>query len=104
MVKFDMGAAWDDAMTLVRAHLPLTVVLAGLFFFLPSVSAALLRPAPLSPPHNATPHQLCALLCVHILPLLPLLAAVMLSSTLVSIALLLLCLSRSSSSFFFSLR
>src|SRR3546814_11542539 len=52
MVKFDMGAAWDDAMTLVRAHLPLTGVLAGLFFFLPGIAAALLGPAPLAPPDN----------------------------------------------------
>src|SRR3546814_7879290 len=62
MVKFDMGAAWDDAMTLVRAHLPLTGVLAGLFFFLPGVAAALLGPAPLAPPDNATPDQISALL------------------------------------------
>src|SRR3546814_6170941 len=88
MVKFDMGAAWDDAMTLVRAHLPLTGVLAGLFFFLPGVAAALLGPAPLAPPDNATPDQISALLWEQMRQPLPWLGGVRIALTHGSIAIL----------------
>ena len=98
MVKFDMGAAWDDAMTLVRAHLPLTGVLAGLFFFLPGIAAALLGPAPLVPPDNATPDQISTLLWEQMRQQLPWLGAVMIASTLGSIAILRLWLARSGTS------
>ena len=76
MVKFDMGAAWDDAMTLVKAHLPLTSILAGIFFFLPSLSLAILGPAPLTPPANATPDQLFAMAMADLRQQLPLLLGV----------------------------
>src|SRR3546814_1885784 len=76
LVKFDSVAAWDDAMTLDRAPLPLTGVLAGLFFFLPGVAAALLGPAPLAPHDNATPAQISALLWEQMRQQLPWLGAV----------------------------
>ena len=98
MIKFDMGAAWDDAMTLVRAHLPLTSVLAGLFFFLPGIAAALLGPAPLAPPGNATPEQISALFWEQLRQQLPWLAMVMVASTLGSIAILRLWLARAGTS------
>ncbi|MBN8844985.1 MAG: hypothetical protein J0H88_17235 [Sphingomonadales bacterium] len=98
MLKFDMGAAWDDAMTLVRAHLPLTSVLAGLFFFLPGMVAALLGPAPLAPPPNATPDQLSAMLREQFAQQIPWLGAVMVASTLGSVAILRLWLARTGTS------
>lgn len=98
MTKFDMGAAWDDATTLVRAHLPLTGVLAGLFFFLPGMVMALLGPAPLSPPANATPDQLSAMVMADLRQQLPWLLAVTMASTLGSVAILRLWLARAGTS------
>lgn len=94
MTKFDMGAAWDDATTLVRAHLPLTGVLAGLFFFLPGMAMALLGPVQLAPPDNATPDQLMAMLMADMRQQLPWLLAITMASTLGSIAILRLWLAR----------
>lgn len=98
MVKFDMGAAWDDATTLVRAHLPLTSILAGLFLFLPGMAMALLGPAPLAPPANATPDQLSVMLLADLRQQLPWLLAIAVASTLGSVAILRLWLARSGTS------
>ena len=98
MVKFDMGAAWDDATTLVRAHLPLTSILAGLFLFLPNMAMALLGPAPLAPPANATPEQLSAMLMADLRQQLPWFLAIAVASTLGSVAILRLWLARSGTS------
>lgn len=98
MTKFDMGAAWDDAMTLVRAHLPLTGVLVGLFFFLPGMVMALLGPAPLAPPANVTPEQLNAMVWADLRQQFPWLMAVTMASTLGSLAILRLWLARSGTS------
>lgn len=38
MHKLSMSAAWDDAMVLLRSHLPLTSTLAAVFFFLPALA------------------------------------------------------------------
>ena len=98
MAKFDMGAAWDDAVTLVRAHLPLTSVLAGLFLFLPGMAMAILGPEPLAPAGNATPDQLGAMLVEEMRQQIPWLLAVMVASTLGSVAILRLWLARSGTS------
>src|SRR3546814_18820323 len=70
-------------------------VLAGLFFFLPGIAAALLGPAPLAPPDNATPDQISTLLWEQMRQQLPWLGAVMIASTIGSIAILRLWLARS---------
>lgn len=98
MVKFDMGAAWDDATTLVKAHLPLTGILAGIFLFLPGMALALLGPVPLAPPTNTTPDQVFALALADMRQQLPWLLAVALASTLGSVAILRLWLARSGTS------
>jgi hypothetical protein len=54
-LKFDMGAAWNDALALTRLHRPLVATLAGVFLFLPQLAVALLGPgdpafAPGAPP------------------------------------------------------
>ncbi len=98
MVKFDMGAAWDDATTLVKAHLPLTGILAGIFLFLPGMALALLGPLPLTPPANATSDQLMGLMMADMRQQLPWLLAVALASTLGSVAILRLWLARSGTS------
>lgn len=98
MVKFDMGAAWDDATTLVKAHLPLTGILAGIFLFLPGMALALLGPAPLTPPADAKPDQLFALLMADMRQQLPWLLAIAVASTLGSVAILRLWLARAGTS------
>lgn len=98
MAKFDMGAAWDDAMTLVRAHVPLTGVLAGFFFFLPGMVMALLGPTPLAPPGNVTPDQLSAMVMADLRQQLPWLLAITMASSLGSVAILRLWLARAGTS------
>jgi hypothetical protein len=98
MVKFDMGAAWDDATTLVKAHLPLTGILAGVFLFLPGMAVALLGPQPLTPPENATPEQALALLEASMWQQMPWLLAIAIISTLGSVAILRLWLARAGTS------
>lgn len=98
MVKFDMGAAWDDAMTLVKAHLPLTSILAGIFLFLPGMALALLGPLPLTPPANITPDQAFAMLLADMRQQFPWLLALAIASTLGSVAILRLWLARSGTS------
>lgn len=98
MTKFDMGAAWEDATALVRAHLPLTGILAGLFFFLPGMAVALLGPVPLAPPANATPEQLSGMLMADLRLQFPWLLAIVVASTIGSVAILRLWLARSGTS------
>jgi hypothetical protein len=43
-MKFDMGRAWNDAAALLRANLQVVLVVAGVFFFLPSLALVLLLP------------------------------------------------------------
>ena len=54
MAKFDMGAAWDDAIQLLKAHRPLTGTIAAVFLFLPALAVAWFGPAPIEPPAEAT--------------------------------------------------
>lgn len=98
MVKFDMGAAWDDATTLVKAHLPLTSILTGIFLFLPGMALALLGPTPFAPPADATPDQLMTLMMADMRQQLPWLLAIAVASTLGSVAILRLWLARAGTS------
>lgn len=98
MTKFDMGAAWDDATALVKAHLPLTGILAGIFLFLPGMALALLGPAPLAPPDNATPDQLATLMMADLRQQVPWLLGIAIASTLGSVAILRLWLARGGTS------
>ena len=34
-MKFDMGAAWNEAMRLISGNLQVIAIVAGVFFFLP---------------------------------------------------------------------
>src|SRR3546814_20764477 len=80
---------------LVRAHLPLTGLLAGLFFFLPGMVRALFGPAPLAPPANVSAEQLNAMVMADLRQQFPWLLAVTMASTLGSLAILRLWLARS---------
>ncbi|MDK2761077.1 MAG: hypothetical protein KYX64_06925 [Sphingopyxis sp.] len=53
MAKFDMGAAWDDSLQLLKAHVALTATIAGVFLFLPTLAVAWFGPVPIEPPPGA---------------------------------------------------
>lgn len=58
MTKFDMGAAWDDTLLLLKSHTALIVTIAGVFFFLPALAFAWFGPVPVEPPAGADFDQL----------------------------------------------
>jgi hypothetical protein len=58
MVKFDMGAAWDDTQQLLKSHSALIGTIAGVFLFLPSLGVAWFGPTPIEPAANATFDQI----------------------------------------------
>ena len=60
-MKFDMGAAWRDAVALIGANREVMAIVAGVFFFLPSLAAVLLVPE-MQPPVGADPEQVQAFL------------------------------------------
>ncbi len=45
-IKLDMGKAWSDAVALLSANRDVVLVVAGVFFFLPSAITTLATPAP----------------------------------------------------------
>ncbi|QZH75896.1 MAG: glycerophosphoryl diester phosphodiesterase membrane domain-containing protein [Erythrobacter sp.] len=45
-IKLDMGKAWNDAVALLSANRDVVLVVAGVFFFLPSAIASLAMPQP----------------------------------------------------------
>lgn len=55
-MKFDMNAAWNDAMAMISANREVLLVLAGVFFLLPALVAALVIP-PMPPPLVETPED-----------------------------------------------
>ena len=57
MAKFDMGAAWEDSVALLKSHTTLTGTIAAVFLFLPALAVAWFGPAPIEPPPGATLEQ-----------------------------------------------
>jgi hypothetical protein len=49
MPKFDMGAAWEDSMVLLRSHGALTWAIAAVFLFLPTLAVSWFGPTPIQP-------------------------------------------------------
>jgi hypothetical protein len=60
MPKFDMGAAWDDSVVLLKSHSALTLTIAAVFFFLPTLAVSWFGPVPIEPAANATFEQVMA--------------------------------------------
>lgn len=52
-MKLDMGAAWNDAVAMIKANREVMATVAGVFFFLPSVAAVFLIPPAEMPPPEA---------------------------------------------------
>lgn len=57
MPKFDMGAAWDDSMVLLKSHSVLTGAIVAVFFFLPRLALSWFGPVPIEPAAGATLDQ-----------------------------------------------
>ena len=53
MPKFDMGAAWDDSLNLMKSHSALTGTIAAFFLFLPTLAVAWFGPQAVEPAAGA---------------------------------------------------
>ena len=60
MAKFDLGAAWEDSMTLLRSHAALTGAIAAVFLFLPTLAVSWFGPTPIEPATGASFEQIMA--------------------------------------------
>ncbi|WP_447762351.1 hypothetical protein [Sphingopyxis panaciterrae] len=60
MAKFDMGAAWEDSVTLLKSHTALTGTIAAVFLFLPTLAVSWFGPVPIEPAAGATFEQMMA--------------------------------------------
>lgn len=58
MIKFDMGAAWDDSLLLLKWHTALIGTIAAVFLFLPALAVAWFGPVPIEPPEGADFNQM----------------------------------------------
>lgn len=60
MRQFDMASAWDDTILLLRSHTTLTIAIAAVFLFLPSLAFSWFGPLPVEPPTGASFDQVMA--------------------------------------------
>ncbi|MBL0915312.1 MAG: glycerophosphoryl diester phosphodiesterase membrane domain-containing protein, partial [Sphingopyxis sp.] len=98
MAKFDMGAAWEDSLVLLKSHNALTGTVAAVFFFLPALAISWFGPAPIKPAEGATFEQTITALQANLLQALPYQLAVAIFAIVGSLAILRLWLSRSATS------
>lgn len=94
MTKFDMGAAWDDSIQLLKSHSALIGAIAGVFFFLPALAVAWFGPTPIEPPAGASVEQSMAALRETLRQMIPGQVIVGLSTIVGSAAILRLWLAR----------
>ena len=71
MPKFDMGAAWDDAVLLLKSHSALTGAIASVFLFLPTLAVSWFGPQPIEPAAGATFEQIMQALQATMRQMLP---------------------------------
>jgi len=69
-MKFDMMAAWDDSIYLLRTNRQILIPIVGLFVFLPTLVMALWIP-PMAEPTGTTPAEIMAEFSDYFLPILP---------------------------------
>ncbi|WP_033073341.1 glycerophosphoryl diester phosphodiesterase membrane domain-containing protein [Sphingopyxis sp. MWB1] len=62
MANFDMGAAWEDSVALLKSHSALTGTVAAVFFFLPALCIAWFGPVGVEPPAGASFEQTWAVM------------------------------------------
>lgn len=71
MPKFDMGAAWDDSMVLLRSHSALTGTIIAVFFFLPRLAVSWFGPVPIEPADGATFPEVVAAMSAGVRQIIP---------------------------------
>lgn len=98
MPKFDMGAAWDDAMVLLRSHSALTFAVAAVFLFLPTLAVGWFGPVPIEPADGATFDQIMTTLRESAYQALPYQIVVTVIAAIGGVGILRLWLSRTSTS------
>lgn len=98
MVKFDMGAAWEDSVALLKSHGALTGAIAAVFLFLPTLAVAWFGPVPVEPPKGATLDQIITVFQDNIRQSLPYQLGVALFAVAGTVAILRLWLSRTGTS------
>ena len=98
MTKFDMGAAWQDSIALLKSHTALTGTVAAVFLFLPALAVAWFGPTPIEPPKGATVDQIMATFQANVFQMLPYQLVVALFAVTGTIAILRLWLSRTGTS------
>lgn len=94
MPKFDMGAAWEDSMTLLRSYSGLTWAIAAVFFFLPTLAVSWFGPTPIEPAAGATFDQIMAAMGANVRQGLPYQLLVALIAAIGGVGILRLWLSR----------
>ena len=94
MVKFDMGAAWDDTLQLLKSHTALVGTIAGVFLFLPALAFAWFGPIPIEPPAGADFDQVMATFRESFRQMIPGQVVIALATMIGSVAILRLWLSR----------
>ena len=98
MAKFDMGAAWEDSVALLKSHTTLTGTIAAVFLFLPSLAVAWFGPAPMEPPQGATLEQISTTFQQNVWQMLPYQLTVAVFAVVGTVAILRLWLSRTATS------
>lgn len=98
MAKFDMGAAWEDCVTLLRSHSALTGAVAAVFLFLPALAVAWFGPAPIEPADGAGFQQIVENIKQNMWQIMPYQLAAALFGLIGTVAILRLWLSRSGTS------
>ena len=94
MVKFDMGAAWDDTLQLLKSHTALVGTIAGVFLFLPALAFAWFGPIPIEPQAGADFHHVMATFRESFRQMIPGQVVIALATMIGSVAILRLWLSR----------
>jgi len=95
MPKFDMSAAWDDTLVLLRSYSGLTWAIAAVFLFLPTLAVSWFGPTPIEPPAGATFDQIMLAMRENLRQVIPYQILVGLISAIGGVGILRLWLSRS---------
>ncbi len=98
MQRLDMGKAWQDTVAMLRANGEILAVIAGLFFFVPSLLAGLIGGVPPEPSAGTAPEEVLRQMGDYFRPLLPWLALSMIAALVGSLAIWRLLLTRGGTS------
>lgn len=98
MAKFEMGAAWEDSVALLKSHTALTGAVAAVFLFLPALAVSWFGPSPIEAPAGASVTQIVETIRANLMQALPYQIPVGLLSLIGTVAIMRLWLARTSTS------